>query len=130
MVIKSLLRKSALAVALVTVLGLNFSNTVNAQSSNYWTNEETFQIRYDGYIQFVPNYRTDSNSGYGLESGKYVKQAYINYVRNDESVIGGRQYTSVATSGTTAIYTSASCWDSLLIGEKYTTHFYYGWIYR
>lgn len=130
MIIKSIVKKSALALAAVAVLGMGVSSNVSAQSSDYWTNEETFQIKYDGYIQFVPNYLTDSNSGYGLSSGKYVKQAYINYVRNGESVIGGRQYTSVATSGTTAVHTSASCWDSLLIGEKYTTHFYYGWIYR
>lgn len=125
---KKLVKSTALALAVVSVLGS--ASTVGAQSSDYWTNEESFQLRYDGYIQFVPNYRTDSKSGYGLEANKYVKQAYINYVRNGESVIGGRKYTASVSSGTTAYSTSASCWDSLIPGEKHTTHFYYGWIYR
>ncbi len=100
-----------------------------AQTYNYWTSKESFQIYYDGYIQFTPYYKTTKDSGYGLEANRYVKQAYINYSRNNESVIGGRKYTSVATAGWNKVSVSASCWDSLLWGEKYNTKFNYGWIY-
>ncbi len=121
-----------IAAVLMTLLitGVYMAKEVYSQSYDYWTNKETFEIRYNGYIQFVPNYKTDSNSGYGLEPNRRVKQAYINYSRDGKSVIGGRKYTSVATSGSKPVSVSASCWDSLLWGDKYTTKFNYGWIYK
>ena len=117
-------------LAVIIIAGVGTTNSAFAQTADYWTNKETLQLRYDAYIQFVPNYRTTSTSGYGLVPGQYVKQAYINYIRDGASVIGGRKYTPVATSGYSAYAASAGCWDSILFGDKYTTHFYYGWFYR
>lgn len=112
------------------ILTLGNAVTVSAatKQSDYWTNKETAQLHYSGYIQFVPAYTT-SKSSYGVPKNKHVKQAYINYSRNGKSVIGGRKYTSIATKKTsgTTYYAKASCWDSLNpFAAK--TKFNYDWI--
>lgn len=121
----------ALLASLVLMSGVVLgTQPASAAGPNYWTSKETLWIQYTGYIQFRPNYKTTSKSGYGLKSGKYVKQAYINYSRNGKSVIGGRKYTAIATSGSKVRSVKAKAYDDLRWGDKYKTKFNYGWIYR
>ena len=69
-----------------------------------------------------------------MTSGNQVKQAYVNYTRKDKgediSIVGGRQYTRMATSRTSNSYYSvtATARDSLNIFTN-QTQFWYGWIY-
>jgi len=115
-----------LSLGTFTVMANAASGTINTVY-DYWTNKETLQLHYTGYIQFMPAYV--STGKYGLAAGKQVKQAYINYSRNGESVIGGRQYTAKASNkySTKIYYAEASCWDSLNpFAAK--TKFNYGWI--
>ena len=106
-----------------------------AQTSDYASSKETLQIRYTGYIQFIPSYTTTSTSGYNLTANKHVKRAYVNYTRDGKSVTtnGGRLYTATAkTSSSNAVYAAtAYAWDAFTLSkdEKYVTHFYYGWQY-
>lgn len=124
-----------------TIIGLpivsepNMSSAVLMASSdcpNYAVSTETAELHYSGYIQFQASYLTQDGDGYGLVADRHVKQAWIDYERNDTSVIGGKKYTSAAASKTDeTIYSqSASCWDSLLDwGESGTTYFCRGWLY-
>ena len=106
-------------------------NFGNAQNKNYAKSKENWSIRFEGYIQFVPNYKIPKNAGYGLKKGKYVKRAYINYLRNGKLVFSsGRQYTITKTSGSSVVSKSVGCWDDIRWGDKYTTKFYYGWYYK
>ena len=122
-----------------SIIGVPFVSDVDsplemtkASSPNYATSKEVLQLRYEGYIQFKPSYVTTSTDGNGLQANRQVKQAWIDYRRNDKTVIGGNKYTTKATSKTDSkIYsTSASCWDNLIDwGESGRTYFYRGWIY-
>jgi hypothetical protein len=106
------------------------SNVFATQSVDKAWCEESLQIRYDGYIQFTANYIIPNDPGYGLVPNNIVKQGYINFTRDGESVIGGRKYTSVSPSmsSNAFISTSATAWDSLNpFASK--TKFYYGWAY-
>ena len=117
---------------LVTVLVMISSNAYAAQSTNKAWSKETLQIRYDGYIKFVPSFKIPSNPGYSLVIGKHVKRAYVNFTRDRQSVTtnGGRLYTSTASSKTSSITYSAhaKAWDSLNPWAP-VTKFKYGWIY-
>ena len=101
-----------------------------AAGPNYASSKEILQFSYRGYIQFKPSYKTTRNSGYGLQPGRHVRQAYINYTRNGKSVIGGRKYTRNVRSGNRIVSTSATAYDDLRWGNRYTTKFHYGWFYR
>lgn len=125
MMFKSIKRMATLGLTSILLI----SNTAYAKESDYYTNKEVYEIKYEGYIQFVPSYTTTSSS-YGVAAYRNVKQAYINYSRDGKSVIGGRRYTAPAAyreDGT--IYSaSASCYDSWNpFAAK--TKFNYGWIY-
>lgn len=99
---------------------------------NYATSKESWQLFYDGYIQFQPSYKTTSNDGCGLKAGRNVCQAWIDYERYDKSVIDGKKKTKLATSKTDDnIYSaSASCMDSILDwSDAATTIFCRGWYY-
>ena len=120
-----------------TIIGVEEAVSVNSplrsrsNCPNYATSVESFQLRYNGYIQFRPSYKTGSNDGSGLQADRYVKQGWIDYRRNDKSVIGGNVYTTAASLKTdNNIYSAdASCWDSLIPGESHRTYFYRGWKY-
>lgn len=124
-------KKVASLLVLCGCLSMCFSSVALAAStSNYWTNRETVQFFYDGYIQFAPAYAPYSDEGYGVEIGEHVSQAYINYTRDGDSVIGGRKYTAVASDMTSSkvYFTSASCTDTINpFAAK--TRFWYDWIY-
>lgn len=114
-------------VATISSIAFCVSNAATKES-DYWTNKETWYYYYEGYIQFVPAYTT-KNSNYGVPKNEHVKQAYINYSRNGQSVIGGRKYTEIAkkkTSGKT-FYVTATCTDTLNPFAA-PTKFNYNWI--
>ena len=120
-----------LVISLALVVGLSGSLTAYASnSSDYATNKEWIHIKYDGYLQFVPSYKTTASSGYYLTANKNVKQGYINYTRNGVSITGGRLYTSTASSKTSynTYWVSRSVWESVNPFAP-TTFFYYGWVY-
>lgn len=118
-------------LALLIVFCVSITNNVSAKKKNYWTTKESYQIKYNGYIQFYANYKTPKNPGYGLLANRCVKRAYINYSRNGKSVIGGRKYTPAAPGRVNKKYSkSASCWDSVIPGAKHRTKFNYGWLYH
>lgn len=110
---------------LVTSTQVYAANTTNKA----WV-VESFFIKYTGTIQFKPNYKVEKNAGYGLKTGKYVSVGYINFVRNNISLTRGRVYTKKRNSGNTIEKLVVVCYDSLFWGDKNTTHFFYGWIYR
>lgn len=111
------------------MLGIGTNSYAANNEMDYWTNKETYQLFYHGYIQFQPCFYTTGN--YGTDVNKHVYQAYINYSRNGESLIGGRKYTRKANSWKEyCIYhTAADCKDTLNpFAPK--TKFNYGWIYH
>lgn len=135
------MKKQIAIIAMATIcLMVGFNSQIFAasyQTKNYATNEETFQVRYTGYIQFVPSYRVSADADPSLSSGSVftvgdtgenVKRAYINYVRDNESVSGGRVYTATASSKTSSsiFSTSTSVWDTLN-PFAVKTKFYYDW---
>ncbi|MED4344923.1 MULTISPECIES: hypothetical protein [Heyndrickxia] len=124
------MKKKSLVTILLALFLFMGGIPVLAQSTNYAKSTEILEVKYNGYIQFKPSYKVPKKAGYGLKAGKYVKRAYINYTRNGKSVIGGRKYTATKTSGNSIVSTSATCWDSPLWGNKHTTKFNYGWVYR
>lgn len=105
---KKVLSSVLVATSLVAILGTSGASAakVYGDSTNYVTNTETVQLKYDGYIQFQASHKFDN---------AYVKRAYINYLRDNESLTGGRVYTSTATTNTdsTTRSANASVWDSL-----------------
>lgn len=113
-------------------MGLLFETTAFAQDTNKAWSTETVQLYYTGTIQFVPSFVVPADAGYYLTQGKNVKQAYVNYTRDNESVTtnGGRLYTGTAssTSQTTQYSATAHAWDSLNPWASKTL-FNYGWIY-
>ena len=118
-------RNLLLGCLIVFLLGTS-SQTLSAASTNYWTNKEVFQIKYEGYIQFNPSKANDTNLR-GLKKSQHVSQAYINYSRNGKSVIGGRKYTAKGSLHQNKIFSaSATAWDTLNpFADK--TMFNYGW---
>ena len=126
-------KKIVLSVIMAVVLSFSCCIVASAQSTDYAKSKETLQIHYTGYIQFKPSYKIPANAGYSLSKGKYVKRAYVNYTRDGKCVTttGARVYTKTAKSKkSNSMYSAtAHAWDSLIWGDKYTTKFYYGWIY-
>lgn len=99
---------------------------------NYFYSEEIKNVRYEGYIQFQASYEVQDGDGYGLVAGRHVKQAWLDYRRQGESVIGGIKWTKVADSifDDNVYSASASCMDDFIHwGEKGRTYFYRGWKY-
>ncbi|MCL2311068.1 MAG: hypothetical protein FWC41_07305 [Firmicutes bacterium] len=120
--------------AIILTLVINVANlSILANNlKNFWTNKESIWpgLRYDGHLEFVPSYRTNQDSGYGLEPDKNVKKAYINYSRYGESIIGGRAYTKESNeiNSYNTYFIDATAWESLNPLAE-TTKFNYGWIY-
>lgn len=99
---------------------------------NYFYSEEIYNLGYKGYIQFQASYEVQDGDGYGLVPGRHVKQAWLDYRRQGESVIDGIKWTEVADSifDDNVYSTSASCMDDLIHwGEAGRTYFYRGWKY-
>lgn len=98
---------------------------------NYATNKEIAQFIYSGYIQFRGNYKTRQNEGSGLKPGRHVASGWIDYKRNNKSVIGGIKTTLIARGKwDSKIYSrSASARDSIVSGKHNRTYFYRGWKY-
>lgn len=136
---KNITRIVSTALAAVLLVGETQAVTVNAQGAitaeipeDYWNSREILQIYYEGMIRFKPSYCTTASDkeNYGLKKNKHVKQAYINYTRDGESVCGGRQRTKEASKKTDSNYyrASASAWDTLNpVAAK--TKFHYHWKY-
>lgn len=102
------------------------------QGPNYFYSEEIHNLRYEGYIQFQASYEVQDGDGYGLVVGRHVKQAWLDYRRQGESVIGGIRWTEAADSiYDDNIYSmSAQCYDDpIRWGEAGRTYFYRGWKY-
>lgn len=121
-------------MCLVAILSIGLlSGTAFAQSIDKAWSVETLYILYTGTIQFTPSYVVPASAGYSLTQGKNVKQAYVNYTRNNVSVTtnGGRLYTLTAPSKTSNTQYSAvaTAWESLDPFCPYPTKFNYGWIY-
>lgn len=99
---------------------------------NYATSTEYIQLWYTGYIQFRASYLTKEGDGSGLKPNRHVKQGWIDYERQNTSVIGGKKYTEVARDkyDDTIYSQSASCMDDLLDwSENGRTIFCRGWDY-
>lgn len=127
-------RISLIAIIVVCILTVLPFTALAANYTNRAWSDEFYKFPlwwgYEGHIQFNPSYTVPADPGYNLEGhiGKNIKRAYINYVRDGESVIGGRKYTLKATSASqNVIYSaSATAQDNLLPwGPK--TEFKYGW---
>ena len=106
------------------------NSTLNKASSTEYENWSTLTFTYTGDIRFNPSYLTPSNPGYYLDSGRYVKQAYFNYMIGDKSLTGGRVYTSLAPNQyinqTFSVTRTVS--DTLIPGNP-KTQFFVGWSY-
>lgn len=110
------------------------SNLLRAAAGcpNYAESHEYVEFVYKGYIQFRANYLTQEGDGSGLIANRHVMQGWIDYRRNDKSVIQGTKYTAAASgiSDPQTYSQSATCNDSIIDwGESGTTKFYRGWIY-
>jgi len=127
----------------VFLMGLG-AVTYNVQAySNYWYNKEIGYFKYEGYIQFVPKNLCgtyDDIKVYGMEYGKHVKRAYINYTIDGKSIkdtdnITGRRYarngnsiTALNSKSNQLYKIKRTVYDSLNpVSAK--THFWYGWGY-
>lgn len=78
---------------------------------------------WNGYVQIRASYN---------DSGRHAKQGYQRFIRQAGPALDtGRMYTSRATSPSDSNIRSRQdwVWDSPLWGDKYTTHYYYGFIY-
>lgn len=122
----------SMSLAASLCLGIFSMGTASAQSINTATSVETLQIKYTGTIKFTPSYVVPNYAGYSLVAGKNVKQAYVNYTRDGNSVTttGGRVYTGTAQSKFDPLSRSATAtaWDTVNpVASK--TKFNYGWIY-
>lgn len=118
------------------ILGVVFSLfignlTVLAAEKEYPMNhaycKESIELYYTGYLQFQPKYYSTVTI-YDIPAYKHVKRGYINFTRNNQSVIGGRLYTEQASDITSSkIYKiEKKVFDSLNPWAP-KTMFYYGW---
>lgn len=102
------------------------------KSPNYFYSEELDSLRYKGYIQFQASYEVQDGDGYDLVVGRHVKQAWLDYRRQGESVIDGIRWTEAADSifDDNVYSISALCYDDpIRWGEAGRTYFYRGWKY-
>ena len=116
-------KKIALGV-IVVVLLFTVTLPVLAGGMNYATTWETLVgARWNGYVQI----QACCNDG-----GQHAKQGYHRFIREDGPAPDtGRMYTSQATSPQDCTVRSRqdSVWDSPLWGDKYTTRYYYGFLW-
>jgi hypothetical protein len=76
-------------------------------------------------VWFNPSWKIDSGAGYGLTTGKNVKQAYVRL--QEGSYDSGRVYTTAATStSTNKEYSKSVSKNNNPFQTMYTN---YGWIY-
>lgn len=102
------------------------------KTPNYFYSKEIDNIRYKGYIQFQASYEVQNGDGYGLVVGRHVKQAWLDYRRQEKSVINGIRWTEAADSifDDNVYSVSAECFDDpVRWGEAGRTYFYRGWKY-
>lgn len=106
------------------------NSTLNKVSSSEYENWDTLIFTYTGDIRFNPSYRTPSNPGYYLESGRYVKQAYFNYMIGSKSLTGGRVYTALAPNQyVNQTFSATRTVSDTLVPFQPETEFYVGWYY-
>lgn len=93
--------------------GLNYGKAWESYAGAIW----------NGYVQIVASYN---------DSGRHAKQGYQRFTREAGPALDtGRLYTSQATSAydNTTRYRQDWVWDSPLWGDRYTTRYYYGFIW-
>jgi len=79
--------------------------------------------RWNGYVQIQACYN---------DGGRHAKQGYHRFTREAGPTLDTRRmYTSQATSRRDCTVRSRhdAVWDSFLWGDKYTTRYYYGFIW-
>lgn len=130
--LKETAEDSIIGVPLVSPASVDIIGPGSSECPNYAISREISCVGYKGYIQFKPSYKTQRHDGSGLQSGRHVKQAWIDYRRKNKSVIGGAKWTRAAkSSNDKTIYSaSANCLDDLIDwSERATTEFWRGWVY-
>lgn len=115
--IASTVASLAVAALLVPV------GVAEAGGRNYARAWESAFIKWNGYVQIQASYS---------DRGRHAKQGYHRFTRQAGPALDtGRMYTSRARyrSDTSVRSRTDSVWDSVLIGDKYTTKYSYNFIY-
>lgn len=109
---------------LLAIAGATLSaGMAQAGGRNYAYAWESALVKWNGYVQIQGSYN---------DGGRYAKQGYHRFIREAGPALDtGRMYTSQAVSryDTSVRSRTDSVWDSVLIGDRYTTRYYYGFIY-
>ncbi|KAA8820172.1 hypothetical protein BREU_1672 [Bifidobacterium reuteri DSM 23975] len=120
-----IVRKKFTAIVLATILGITgiaLPSTAFAGGPNYGRTWESSigGIKVNGYVQIQASYN---------DGGRHARRGYQRFTRQaGPSLDTGRLYTSAASySGDTQVRSRTdSVWDSVLWGDKYVTHYYWG----
>lgn len=114
-------RKMAAALVLAALGLAIMAGVALAASPNYGTAWESYGgAIWNGKVQIQASYN---------DSGRHAKQGYQRFTRAAGPALDtGRMPTSRATSPSDSTKRSRQdwVWDSPLWGDKYTTHYYYG----
>lgn len=118
-------RKKFMAIVLATILGMAsivLSSTAFAGGPNYGRTWESSigGIKVNGYVQIQASYN---------DNGRHARLGYQRFTRQAGPRLDtGRLYTSSASYlGDTRVRSRTdSVWDSVLWGDKYVTHYYWG----
>lgn len=111
---------SCLALGVLAGGGMASGMTMNGASTNTSITGTTTVEAW-----FTPNWKIVSGSGYGLTTGKNVKQSYVRI--QEGSYDSGRKYSTVAPSITSSKKITAK--HSKTNNPFYTMNTNYGWIY-
>lgn len=109
-------------IVILGIVGiLAFTGIAQAAGPNYGKAWESYAGSvWNGYVQIVASYN---------DSGRHAKQGYQRFMREAGPALDtGRLKTSQATSPSDSTTRSRQdwVWDSPLWGDRYTTHYYYG----
>lgn len=109
---------------LVVIAALALTVPALAGGMNYAKAWETLGgARWNGYVQIQACYN---------DGGQHARQGYHRFTREAGPPLDtGRMYTSQATSPSDCTVRSRqdSVWDSPLWGDKYTTRYFYGFLW-
>lgn len=99
------------------------AGNAEAGGRNYGRAWETALVRWNGYVQIQASYN---------DGDRHARRGYHRFTRQAGPALDtGRMYTSSASSSRDTSVRSRTdwVWDSVLIGDKYTTRYNYGFEY-
>ena len=117
------MRVISAGLALALAGALLPAGAAEAAGRNYGRAWESAFVKWTGYVQIQASYN---------DGGRHARQGYQRFTREAGPALDtGRLYTSAArsSSDTSVRSRTDSVWDSVLIGDRYTTRYNYNFIY-